>query len=248
MAENPNYWGIVPAAGIGSRMGSSSPKQYLHLHGKPILQHTLERLNLSCIAGIVVCVADNDPYWDTLTLPMSVMRVSGGAERCHSVLNGLQALQQHAQPDDWVLVHDAARPCVRQADIEKLMTQLADHPVGGLLAVPVRDTMKRADNQSLARTFGGELEKQVVETVSREGLWHALTPQMFRLEALSHALQSVLSRGELVTDDAQAMERLGLRPVLIEGHADNIKVTHPQDLSLAELYLQQQNFPNSNGY
>jgi len=220
----PNYWALVPAAGIGSRMGSQRPKQYLHLRNKPILQHTLERLNLPGIAGIVVCVAEDDPYWETLTLPMPVMRVNGGAERCHSVLNGLQALQQQAQPDDWVLVHDAARPCVRQADIEKLMTELAHHPVGGLLAVPVRDTMKRA-NASL------------VETVNREGLWHALTPQMFRLEALSNALQSLLSRGEHVTDDAQAMEKMGQCPVLIEGHADNIKITHPQDLSLAELYL-----------
>ncbi|KHD11790.1 2-C-methyl-D-erythritol 4-phosphate cytidylyltransferase [Candidatus Thiomargarita nelsonii] len=220
----PNYWALVPAAGIGSRMGSQRPKQYLHLHNKPILQHTLERLNLPAIAGIVVCVAEHDPYWETLTLPMPVMRVNGGAERCHSVLNGLQALQQQAQPDDWVLVHDAARPCVRQADIEKLMTELAHHPVGGLLAVPVRDTMKRADANS-------------VETVNREGLWHALTPQMFRLEALSNALQNLLSRGEHVTDDAQAMEKMGQCPVLIEGHADNIKITHPQDLSLAELYL-----------
>jgi 2-C-methyl-D-erythritol 4-phosphate cytidylyltransferase len=210
-------------------MGSQRPKQYLHLHNKPILQHTLERLNLPRIAGIVVCVAQDDPYWETLTLPMPVMRVNGGAERCHSVLNGLQALQQQAQPDDWVLVHDAARPCVRQADLEKLMTELAHHPVGGLLAVPVRDTMKRAD-----------AKLEIVETVNREGLWHALTPQMFRLEALSNALQSLLSRGEHVTDDAQAMEKMGQRPVLIEGHADNIKITHPQDLSLAELYLQQQ--------
>ncbi len=155
------------------------------------------------------------------------MRVNGGAERCHSVLNGLQALRQQAQPNDWVLVHDAARPCVRQADIEKLMTQLAEHPVGGLLAVPVRDTMKRADTG-----------REIVETVNRDGLWHALTPQMFRLETLFNALQNVSNRGELVTDEAQAIEKTGQRPVLIEGHADNIKITHPQDLSLAEMYLQ----------
>ncbi len=242
MSNNiPNYWAIVPAAGIGSRMGSSRPKQYLRLRDKPILQHTLERLNLAQIAGIVVCVAEDDPYWETLTLPRPVIRVSGGAERCHSVLNGLQALQPHAEPEDWVLVHDAARPCVRQADIETLMTQLAHHPVGGLLAVPVRDTMKRTHiNISNSQSVREANQLEVVETVSREGLWHALTPQMFRLEALSNALQSVLSGGELVTDDAQAMEKLGLRPVLIEGHADNIKITHPQDLNLAELYLQQQ--------
>ncbi len=226
----------MPAAGSGSRMGSCRPKQYLHLLGKPILQHTLERLCLSRIAGIVVCLAEEDAYWENLTLPRPVIRVGGGAERCHSVLNGLQVLRQRAQPDDWVLVHDAARPCVRQADIEKLMTQLAFHPVGGLLAVPVRDTMKRA-TLNASNAHQGEIE--IVETINREGLWHALTPQMFRLETLYNALQSVLSSGELVTDDAQAIERLGLRPVLIEGHADNIKVTHPQDLNLAELYLRQ---------
>jgi 2-C-methyl-D-erythritol 4-phosphate cytidylyltransferase len=212
-------------------MGSRRPKQYLHLHDKPIIQHTLERLCLTRIAGIVVCLAEDDAYWKTLTLPKPIIRVNGGAERCHSVLNGLQALREWAQPDDWVLVHDAARPCVRQADIEKLMTELAHHPVGGLLAVPVRDTMKRAASNAH--------EIEIVETINREGLWHALTPQMFRLETLYHALQSVLNKGELVTDDAQAIERFGLHPVLIEGHPDNIKITHPQDLSLAELYLRQ---------
>jgi 2-C-methyl-D-erythritol 4-phosphate cytidylyltransferase len=212
-------------------MGSRRPKQYLHLHDKPIIQHTLERLCLTRIAGIVVCLAEDDAYWKTLTLPKPIIRVNGGAERCHSVLNGLQALREWAQPDDWVLVHDAARPCVRQADIEKLMTELAHHPVGGLLAVPVRATMKRAASNAH--------QIEISETINREGLWHALTPQMFRLETLYHALQSVLNKGELVTDDAQAIERFGLHPVLIEGHPDNIKITHPQDLSLAELYLRQ---------
>jgi 2-C-methyl-D-erythritol 4-phosphate cytidylyltransferase len=211
-------------------MGNSCPKQYLPLQGKPILQHTLERLNLPSIKSIVVCVAEDDQYWKTLTLPMSVIRVNGGKERCHSVLNGLQALRQHAKPHDWVLVHDAARPCVQQVDIEKLMTQLAEHPVGGLLAVPVRDTMKRAINTDNHLV-------EVSETVNREGLWHALTPQMFRLDILFKALEGVLSRGELVTDEAQAIEKLGLRPVLIEGHSDNIKITYSQDLKLAELYL-----------
>jgi 2-C-methyl-D-erythritol 4-phosphate cytidylyltransferase len=208
-------------------MKSSRPKQYLLLHGKPILQHTLEKLALSNLAGLVVCLAENDPYWDSVQLSRPVIRVQGGSERCHSVFNGLQALQHYAQPGDWVLVHDAARPCVRPSDIEKLMTQLADHPVGGLLAMPVRDTLKRADSQRV-----------VVETVNREGLWHALTPQMFRLAALSQALEKVLSSNQLVTDEAQAMERMGYCPVLVEGHGDNIKVTHPQDLDLAALYLQ----------
>lgn len=209
-------------------MGSPQPKQYLSLQGKTIIQHTLERFNFPRISGIVVCVAKEDTYWETLQLPMPVIRVNGGAARCHSVFNGLQALQEHAQSDDWVLVHDAARPCVRQADIEKLMTDLAQHPIGGLLGVPVRDTMKRVDNL------------HIVDTINRDGLWHALTPQMFRLGNLYNALQHVLNSGELVTDESQAIEKMGKRPVLIEGHADNIKITHPQDLRLAELYLQQQ--------
>lgn len=230
MNKRINYWGVVPAAGIGSRMRSQLPKQYLTLQNKPIIQHTLDRLSQLNINGIVVSIAKDDPYWKTLTnLSKPIIRVNGGKERCHSVLNALQILQQKANPDDWVLVHDAARPCVRTSDIEKLMTQLADHPIGGLLALPVRDTMKRGNNTNT-----------ITETVNREGLWHALTPQMFRLKTLTTALETILARDELVTDEAQAIEKLGLSPILIEGHPDNIKITHPQDLQLAELYLQQQ--------
>ncbi len=227
----PHYWAVVPAAGVGRRMGSDCPKQYLPLFNKPIVQHTLERLAASAVQGIVVSVSADDPYWPQLPKMSKVWRTDGGAERCHSVLNGLRYLLENtaAQPTDWVLVHDAARPCVRVADVNKLMSELATHPVGGLLAMPVRDTMKRADAQG-----------QVAETVCREGLWHALTPQMFRLQTLHDALHSVLSRGELVTDEAQAMELQGYQPVLIAGHPDNIKVTHPQDLALAALFLQQQ--------
>jgi len=225
--KSPNYWAIVPAAGSGTRMGGDRPKQYLPLHDKPILQHTLERLHSAGVMGIVVCLAENDNNWSTLTLPPClVIPATGGSERCYSVFNGLCALQPHAQPDDWVLVHDAARPCVRVADIAKLMKTLANHPVGGLLAVPVRDTMKRADNQG-----------NILETVSRNGLWHALTPQMFRLQFLTEVLHNVIRRGELVTDEAQAMERFGYSPLLVEGHSDNIKITQPQDLLLAELFL-----------
>lgn len=223
----PNYWAVVPAAGSGIRMGGDRPKQYLPVAGKAVLQHTLERLHAAGVAGIVVCLAAHDDAWPHLTLPPCPIIVAmGGAERCHSVVNGLNALATRAQPDDWVLVHDAARPCVRVADIHKLMTTLAHHPVGGLLAIPVRDTLKRAD-----------IDGQVVETVNRSHLWHALTPQMFRLHTLAMALGHVIERGELVTDEAQAMERCGYKPLLVEGHADNIKITHPQDLSLAALFL-----------
>ncbi|WP_353570757.1 2-C-methyl-D-erythritol 4-phosphate cytidylyltransferase [Candidatus Albibeggiatoa sp. nov. BB20] len=226
-----NYWAVVPAAGVGKRMGSDCPKQYLSLQAKPIIQHTLERLAATQVKGIVIALSATDPYWDELQLdlPVPLIRVEGGAERFHSVLNGLRHLQQHAQPDDWVLVHDAARPCVRVEDIQHLMHSLAEHPVGGLLALPVRDTMKRSDHDNV-----------ITETVSREQLWHALTPQMFRLQALTEALEAVLAQQKMVTDDAQAIELMGQQPVLIAGHADNIKVTHPQDLQLAALFLTQQ--------
>lgn len=227
----PRYWAVIPAAGVGRRMGSDCPKQYLPLFDKPILQHTLERLAASSVQGIVVSVSAEDSYWPQLPVMPKVWRTDGGAERCHSVLNGLRYLlaATAAQPEDWVLVHDAARPCVRVEDIHKLMTELATHPVGGLLAMPVRDTMKRADAQG-----------QVIDTVCRQSLWHALTPQMFRLQILHDALDTLLSRGELVTDEAQAMELHAYQPILIAGHPDNIKITHPQDLALAALFLQQQ--------
>lgn len=217
-------------------MKAACPKQYLLLAGKPILQHTLERLALPEVAGIVVVLAETDPYWAALQLTVSVplYRVAGGKERYHSVFNGLQFLQQHAQANDWVLVHDAARPCVRQADIHLLMQQLQAHPSGGLLVNPVRDTMKRAN-----------ADNQVLETVSRELLFHALTPQMFRFDILYRALQQVLSTGSMVTDEAQAVELLGYAVQLVQGHADNLKITQPQDLSLAQLYLQQQKHDES---
>lgn len=222
---------IIPAAGIGTRMGAECPKQYLLLAGITILQRTLERMALPEIAGIVVALAETDPYWERLQLDLSVplYRVTGGKERCHSVFNALQFLQTHAQADDWVLVHDAARPCVRRADIYQLMQQVKTSHSGGLLATPVRDTMKRADASG-----------NVAETVSREQLYHALTPQMFRFEVLQRALMLVLAEEGIVTDEAQAVEILGYPVQLVCGHADNLKITHPHDLSLAQLYLQQQ--------
>lgn len=223
------YWAVVPAAGVGKRMGADRPKQYLPLLGKTVLEQTLEKLSALPLAGLVVVLGEEDDYWPELGWESRVIRAPGGAERCHSVLNALDALSKRAAADDWILVHDAARPCVRVDDVRKLMAELAQHPVGGLLGLPVRDTMKRADAQ------GG-----VLETVSREGLWHALTPQLFRYASLRAGLQQALATGELVTDEAQAIERLGLRPRLVAGHADNIKITHPQDLVLAERFLSRQ--------
>jgi len=223
------YWAVIPAAGIGTRMASEIPKQYLEIAGKTILEHTLDRFfNHSKIAGVVLAISPHDQYWQQLNIrsEKTLIMAQGGAERCHSVLSALQILEDHADHQDWVLVHDAARPCLRSEDIDKLINEVADHKVGGLLAAPVRDTMKRgADNI-------------VTETVERTGLWHALTPQMFRLSDLKSALENTLGKGLVVTDEAQAMESMNKMPMLIEGHVDNIKITRPQDLELAAHYLE----------
>lgn len=229
--KQARYWAVVPAAGVGSRMGGAVPKQYLPLNGRTVIEHTLETL-LACprLDGIYVSISPEDGRWgDTaMAVDSRIIRVDGGAERCHSVLNALKMLQQTAASEDWVLVHDAARPCLRLEDLNRLIDSVKDHPVGGLLGVPVRDTMKRTGASD-----------RVSETVSRDGLWHAYTPQMFRLGALRRALEQALAKGERVTDDAGAMELAGMSPQMIKGHDDNIKITRPEDLSLAAFYLKQ---------
>lgn len=232
---NPSatYWAIVPAAGVGKRMGSDTPKQYLPLHGKTIIEHTLQRLaQIDQIKGIVVAIAEHDTWWPKLQIECvrPLIMIKGGAERCHTVQNALQVLKADCADDDWVLVHDAARPCVRPGDIEMLMDTLEGHDIGGLLGMPVRDTMKRTDTENLVK-----------QTVERAGLWHALTPQMFRYAMLSNALDKALEDQFLVTDEASAMEHAGYTPLMVEGHGDNIKITRPEDLSLASFYLQHQN-------
>lgn len=225
------YWAMVPAAGAGKRMDSTIPKQYLPLLGRPLIVHTLDRLlHHPAISGLVVAISAEDEWWPSIAATLRPAKplqvVTGGAERCHSVLNGLEALRRQADPADWVLVHDAARPCLTIKDLDRLLTTLADDPVGGLLATPVRDTLKQADAAG-----------RVVVTVDRSRLWHALTPQMFRLGLLYDALQAALARGLLVTDEAAALEAAGFAPRLIEGRADNLKITRPEDLALAEFYL-----------
>jgi 2-C-methyl-D-erythritol 4-phosphate cytidylyltransferase len=231
MSDQAKFWAVIPAAGVGSRMQADRPKQYLPLHGKTVLEHTLARfLEHPQISGVVVALSEEDPWWQELALQHPKLYVAlGGAERCHSVLNALNALLSQADEMDWVLVHDAARPCLRREDIDHLINALHEHPVGGLLGLPVADTVKRTGN-----------DDTVLETVPREHLWRALTPQMFRLGELRAALESALEQGHLVTDDASAMELAGKAPKMIEGHGDNIKITRPQDLALAELYLAQQ--------
>lgn len=222
-------WAVIPAAGVGRRMGREIPKQYLPLAGRKVIEHTLGRLlDHPLIDGISVALAPDDDWWrqtDYANHP-AVTRVSGGVERCHSVLNALKDLLSRADPADWVLVHDAARPCVRVEDITRLITTLEHHPVGGLLGMRVRDTMKRTTADALIST-----------TVDRENLWHAFTPQMFRLGELHRALTAALSASVALTDEASAMEWAGRNPLMLEGHPDNIKITNPADLMLAEHYL-----------
>jgi 2-C-methyl-D-erythritol 4-phosphate cytidylyltransferase len=232
MTTDIRYWAVIPAAGVGTRMQAEVPKQYLSINNKAILAHTLE---LFCshpkIEGVVVVISAKDEFWPTLDISShsKIIVTEGGVERCHSVLNGLNALLEKADSNDWVLVHDAARPCLRKEDIDCLIETLNGHEIGGLLGLPVRDTMKRADKSYT-----------VQETVEREGLWHALTPQMFHLGILMESLKNALSKDLIVTDEAQSIELNGLKPVLVEGHSDNIKITCNYDLALAELYLSQQ--------
>lgn len=232
-ASSLRYWAVIPAAGIGSRMSADRPKQYLPLAGKTVLEHSLQAmLSHEAIAGAVVAISAQDSYWQTLDFRTSkpLWTAQGGRERCDSVMNALALLAQHAHEQDWVLVHDAARPCVSQRDISALLEACRAHPVGGLLAVPVKDTIKRAQQ-------GSEGYPEVLATVDRDGLWQAQTPQMFRIDALRQALSGALTAGMAVTDEASAMEWAGYPPLLVTGNASNIKITQPEDLDLASYFL-----------
>ena len=223
----PRHFAVVPAAGSGSRFGAEKPKQYLDLLGRPLIFHTLKALT-ACpdIERVWVVLAPDDPWWprtdwSELGAKLETVRC-GGATRAESVSNGLQAAAMVAADDDWVLVHDAARPCLSPAMLDALFADLANDPVGGILAVPVADTLKRAD-----------VEQRVAVTEPRDGLWQAQTPQMFRYGLLCDALQKCRD----VTDEAGAVEALGLRPKLVRGDATNLKVTYPADLPLAAMIL-----------
>ncbi|MEZ9839880.1 2-C-methyl-D-erythritol 4-phosphate cytidylyltransferase [Vibrio sp. 10N.261.52.C11] len=220
---------VVPAAGVGSRMKADRPKQYLKIHGKTILEHTIEKLlSHPQVAQIVVAISDDDPYYPDLALNLNpqVIRVSGGSERADSVLSALNYIAEQ-QLSDWVMVHDAARPCVQLSDIDKLISGAMSHDVGAILAAPVRDTMKRG------------AQGQIEHTVERADLWHALTPQMFRAKPLWKALSEALQQGASITDEASAFEWKGLSPALVAGRSDNFKITQPEDLALAGFYLSQ---------
>lgn len=226
-AQLPSFWVVIPAAGIGSRMQADRPKQYLPVAGRSLLEHTLDCfLDHPQLRGVAVCLAAEDPYWPLLAVSRDsrIHRAEGGAERADSVLNGLLQLgESGAAAGDWVLVHDAARPNLSRQDLDNLLAELADDPVGGLLAVPARDTLKRAG-----------ADGRVVETVDRRLIWQAYTPQMFRLAALQQALAEAQVAGVAVTDESSAMEWAGYSPRLIEGRADNLKITRPEDLHWLE--------------
>ncbi len=232
LSNSPRYWCVIPAAGIGTRMGAGKPKQYLLLGDKSILEHTLLRiLNLPNLAGVVVALSAEDVYWKSLSVfhhPL-VHTTIGGKNRADSVLNGLDYLKDKVHDHDWILVHDAARPCVTLSSIKKLCDELADSEIGGILSVPVSDTIKQVANKNKIQT-----------TVDRSPLWQAQTPQMFRYQLLRDCLSKTIANNENITDESSAVELCGYKPQVIEGRSDNIKVTRPDDLLLAEFILQQQ--------
>lgn len=233
MNEQPDvtrHVALIPAAGVGARMAAGSPKQYLPIGAKPMLRHTVDAfLSSPLIAHTYVVVSADDPFIDAV-LPDAGDRASrvtvlrcGGATRMESIRNGLHAVRDTLADTDHVLVHDAARPGLNAALIERLITETGDHPAGGLLALPVVDTVKRRGDDGIA-------------TVSRANLWLAQTPQMFTYALLCRALDAAIDPAA-ITDDASAVEALGLAPRLVEGHPRNLKVTLPSDIRIAEMYL-----------
>lgn len=229
------FFALIPAAGFGSRMGNELPKQYLSLNNKPMIYHAINTLcQTKLITEVFVVLAPSDNEWlkhewSEFSEKLIVLNC-GGVTRAESVLNGLTAAKEKrlVGANDWILVHDAARPCLTSIQLEKLINELADDKVGGLLAVPVADTLKRSDT-----------EGRIAHTESRENLWQAQTPQMFRYDLLTKALRNATN----VTDDSSAIEALGLHPKLVLSDAYNFKVTYPQDLALAELIIQKRNNP-----
>ena len=222
-------WAVVPAAGRGTRFGGEIPKQYLDIAGRPLIAYTLDALlSHPSVGGAMVVLAEDDSHWRDFA-PLDgkpVMTCIGGAERADSVLAGLDALPDTVRADAFVLVHDAARPNLSHADLDRLLEIGTGDPVGAILAAPVRDTLKFAGDD------GG-----IDRTEPRERLWRAFTPQLFRRMQLSRALDAARAAGVAITDESMAMERQGLRPLLIEGSEDNFKVTTPADLARFEYVL-----------
>lgn len=227
MSDSLKYWVVIPAAGSGSRMQCDTPKQYLDVLGKKIIEHTIEVfIRSKHVQKVIVCLPENDSVFNSLTVSESpkVDVTAGGKSRAESVLNGLLAIE--AADDDWVLVHDAARPCFTANLLNTLIEGLVDDAVGGIMAVRAKDTLKLSDSDS-----------RINATVDRSTIWQAQTPQMFRFQLLKASLRAALSESVNITDEASALEWAGYKPKLIEGDARNIKVTTPDDLELVEFLL-----------
>ncbi|MGL3044441.1 2-C-methyl-D-erythritol 4-phosphate cytidylyltransferase [Acinetobacter pecorum] len=228
---HPKLWAILPAAGSGSRFSKTELKQYQMIQEQTVLEHTVARLNQLPLAGYVLAIGEQDNV--AKTLPFSSLEKAhfcqGGAERVNSVLNALTYLSQITSEDDWVLVHDAARPCVSQDCLQQLVDVAMTKDQAAILAIPVRDTLKRV-------MTGSDIE----ETVDRSMLWQAQTPQMAKLGVLKRAIQQALKNGATITDEASALEHIGEQVSVVQGRSDNIKITYPDDLELARLILQAQ--------
>lgn len=228
--EGAEVIAVVPAAGHGSRMGNETPKQYLPLHGSTVLQCTINRLfTVPAIKTIVLVIGANDQLPEELQSDPRICVTKGGKTRSHSVSNGLSFISNNLEYSGPVLVHDAARPCVRAADINHLIAEVAGSDNGGLLAIPVHDTLKKSDDQ-----------QQVSATVDRENVWRAVTPQLFQVKLLATALEDVFRDKQAITDEASAMEQYGYKPRLIKSAQDNIKITELADLQLAQSILEAQ--------
>ncbi|WP_180090058.1 2-C-methyl-D-erythritol 4-phosphate cytidylyltransferase [Acinetobacter sp. YH12219] len=238
MSQNqPNFhpnlklWAIIPAAGSGSRFSKTELKQYQNIAGLTVLEHTVARLNQLPLTGYVLAIGEQDNIAQTLALANQDKAhfCLGGAERVHSVLNALQYLSRIANDDDWVFVHDAARPCVSQLSLENLVQSAVDSELSAILAIPVRDTLKRV-----------ETAPQISTTVDRSTLWQAQTPQIAKLGVLKNAIEQALAAGATITDEASALEFVGEHVNVVQGRSDNIKITYPDDLELARLILASQ--------
>ena len=225
------FWAVVPAAGVGKRMNADRPKQYLELAGKTVIEHTLLRLlSANVFTAVAVAISKEDPYWPELEVSghEQVIIADGGKERADSVLSALKSIRDLATDEDWVLVHDAARPCITAADINLLIDTLRADDVGGILALSSHDTLKDVQG------------KNIVGTLDRSHIWRALTPQMFKYGGLKNALE-IAEGNPAITDEASALELQGLKPKIVEGRPDNIKITRPEDLALAQFYMEHQN-------
>ena len=229
MPKSYKYWVIIPAAGTGQRMGGAIPKQYVSVCGKTVIEHTIDNfIDRKEIESICVSISKSDKYWSTLPISKNkkIITTVGGSERYQSVYNGLSAIKDEADNDDWVLVHDAVRPCLTKSVIDRLITEISSDVVGGILALPCTETMKRINNSN-----------EVEETINRQTAWRAQTPQMFKYKKLLLAIEKVIDENIFITDEAMAMEFSNYKPVVILGDENNIKITHKIDLKQLELFL-----------